>query len=300
MRNSLLIGLGLGGYVVAFMAAVAYVGARQRRGQTGRTPLNFKLLRAPGETRRRQVRAFEDRLNLYTLGAAFAPLLVAALLQAGLDLGGSESGLRPGWHFALYLAAGVVTLVLTGGWYWRRLQENGNRHLDYLAERAVAEELNKLSSQGFRIFHDIPADAGDRAFNLNHVAVGPTGVYAIETNTQRKSWARPGFEDHEVVFDGERLIWPWGESETELIQIKAQARWLYAWIQQATGLTIPIRPILAIPGWSVLEREVNSIRVLPPKLLPPTVLSHSSRQLSDDQIDLIARQLEQRCRDIID
>ena len=104
----------------------------------------------------------------------------------------------------------------------------------------------------------------------------------------------------EVVFDGERLIWPWGESETELIQIKAQARWLYAWIQQATGLTIPIRPILAIPGWSVLEREVNSIRVLPPKLLPPTVLSHSSRQLSDDQIDLIARQLEQRCRDIID
>jgi hypothetical protein len=300
MRNSLLIGLGLGGYVVAFMAAVAYVGARQRRGQSAPTPLQFKLLRGPGETRRRQVRAFEDRLIVYTLGAAFAPLLVAALLQAVLDAVGSDAGLRPGWHFALYLAAGIGTLVLSGGWYWRRLQENGNRHLDYLAERAVAEELNKLSSQGFRIFHDVPAETGERAFNLNHVAVGPNGVYAIETNTQRKSWARPGFEEHEVVFDGKRLIWPWGESETELIQIKAQARWLYAWIQQATGLTIPIRPILAIPGWSVLERDVNSIRVLPPKLLPPAVLAHPDRQLSDDQVDLIARQLEHRCRDITD
>lgn len=300
MRNSILTGIGLGGYVLTFVAAVVYLGARRRRAQKERTPLNLKLLRGPGETLRRQVRHFEDNLLIYTLGAPLVPVVALILVEIVLTVLGVSAEDQPYLYLTLHLTAGVSTLVLAGRWYWIRLQENRERQIGYLGDRAVAEELSKLSGQGFRIFHDVPAEVGKRAFNLDHVAVGPSGVYAIETRTRQMAPARPGFKEHEVVYDGTRLIWPWGESQSEIAQVLAQSRWLYTWIQQATGLTIAIRPLVAIPGWVVTEREPNGVRVLSPKHLPTVVLSQPTRILSDDQVELIAGQLERRCRDIAD
>lgn len=298
MRNSFLIGVGLGGYALTFLAAVVYLSTRRRRSLKERTPLNLKLLRGPGDSLRRQVQAFEDNLLIYTLGVSLAPILAIALVEIALIGFGVSENLQPALYLTLYLVAGVPTLLIAGRWYWLRVRENSERHFAYLGERAVAEELAKLSGQGYRIFHDVPAEMGKRTFNLDHVAVGPSGVYAIETKTRQMAPARPGFKQHEVVYDGTRLIWPWGESQSEIAQVMAQSRWLYTWIQQATGLTIPIRPLLAIPGWVVTEREPSGVRVVSPSHVPEVVLSQTSRILSDDQVDLIAGQLDRRCRDI--
>mgnify|MGYP000447730379 CR=1 FL=1 len=50
-----------------------------------------------------------------------------------------------------------------------------------MANIFVAEALAPLTVDGCRIFHDVPA----AAFNLDHVIVGPTGVFALETKTRR-------------------------------------------------------------------------------------------------------------------
>ena len=60
--------------------------------------------------------------------------------------------------------------------------------------------------------------------------VGKTGVAAIEVKTRRKKKGRPGFEEHVVTYDGQRLIWPWGEDRCGIDQVVAQADWLREFI----------------------------------------------------------------------
>lgn len=58
------------------------------------------------------------------------------------------------------------------------------------AERWTAEELDKLDPRQWKVFHDVPVRWG----NVDHVAVGPGRVYAIETKwTTAKGRFREGF-----------------------------------------------------------------------------------------------------------
>ena len=57
------------------------------------------------------------------------------------------------------------------------------------AERWTAEELEKLDPKQWKVFHDVPVRWG----NVDHVAVGPGRVYAIETKwTTAKGRFREG------------------------------------------------------------------------------------------------------------
>jgi hypothetical protein len=57
------------------------------------------------------------------------------------------------------------------------------------AERWTAEELDKLDPRQWKVFHDVPVRWG----NVDHVAVGPGRVYAIETKwTTAKGRFREG------------------------------------------------------------------------------------------------------------
>ena len=64
----------------------------------------------------------------------------------------------------------IVSRLPADAWYWSR----GAR-----GERRTAEYLEPLLAHGFVILHDrqIP---GSRA-NIDHVAIGPSGIYVIET-----------------------------------------------------------------------------------------------------------------------
>ena len=150
------------------------------------------------------------------------------------------------------------------------------------------------------MFHDVPAQGAKKPFNLDHVVVGPTGVWLIETKTRRKGRTRPGFKDHEVVFDGTQLVWPWGEDRHGLEQARNESRWLKDWIQTRTGLALDVRAALALPGWMVKERRLGDVRVLNPINLPKAIEGRRERVLSDEQIDQIARQLDLVCRDVED
>jgi hypothetical protein len=76
--------------------------------------------------------------------------------------------------------------------------------------------------------------------------------------------------------------------------------WLRKFIHGRTGLHIDPRPILALPGWWVTERAVGTFRVTNAKLLPAIVRDWKPQPLTPEQIDLISRQLDERCRDVED
>lgn len=284
-------------YFLGFMLLTggAYFWRTARR--KDRPPEKFKLLRGPGETLRRRVQKADEDMFFVFLGGAFAPLLVGGLALLLLV------------HFPknLVLAGAGITLLLviaatvtTGILLFRFLHRRRNDFLGYLGERAVAEYLEPLVAQGFRIFHDVPAERRDKKFNIDHVAVGPTGVAVVETKTRRKKKGREGYEEHVVTYDGKRLLWPWGEDTCGIDQVHAQADWLGKWIEKRTALRIDPKPIIAFPGWLVKERAVGTFRVASHKVVPSIITRWKPQPLTPEQVDLISRQLDDRCRDVED
>ena len=78
-------------------------------------------------------------------------------------------------------------------------------------------------------FHDVVG----LGFNVDHVIVGPAGVFTVET----KTWSKPAKGDAKVVFDGERVrINGFEPDRNPIVQAKAQARWLKEVLAESTGM----------------------------------------------------------------
>jgi len=267
----------------------------KRRPKLPFKPEKEKLLRGPGETLRQKIELMDENLIYLLMALLVVPLLGGSGMLLGLQqaaVGG------PGLRLALALL--VALGLVAGGAYYvaKEALRRGNHYLGWFGERMTAEELAPLLSQGWVVFHDVPAESGKQEFNIDHVVVGPGGVFSIETKMRRKNHARPGRMEHEVRYDGKVLSWPWAEDRYGLDQAARNAKWLQDWLQLMTGERIEAKPILVFPCWYVT----------PPNAVHPVSVIHTSYLsgfvnmrkdvLNPRQIDLLARQLEARCRDV--
>lgn len=268
---------------------------RRRRRTKHPLPENFKLLRMPGEYLWRQIIHRDETDMQWFLGALILPLVAGGLVLKILA-----------WSFpasttlvlVLALTSFVFFLLLCVRFFQARLQRRADDYLGFIGERYVAEWLDPLKAAGWFLFHDVPFDGATGKFNIDHVAVGPRGVWVVETKTYRKGKPKEGRKAHEVVFDGRQVIWPWSEDSDSVQQAIDSARDLTNWLNTMTGKTYPVSAVLAIPGYSVIERAIKPIRVTNPKLLPGVLTAPINPVLLKDDIDLIRRQLEAKCRDV--
>ncbi len=297
------------GYFLVFMGLVTLFIFLKRRARQDRAPFpeNTRLLRGPGESLRRKVTELDEKITNSILAGLVAPALVAAI---GFYL----ATLLLGWTQLTVASVTTITFLVTFIYMARRmiavLDRWRNTSLGYFGERIVAEHLEPLKATGHRVFHDVPAGdppAGSTLapYNLDHVVVGPAGVFAIETKTRRKGRARVGFMAHEIIYDGRALAYPWGEDQHGLDQARRQADWLAAFLQKQLGQPVPVRPLLVFPGWMIIRKSAGLVTVLNPRELPPALELTRGRgtgfavpALDPATIDLIARQLDARCRDI--
>ena len=268
---------------------------RRKRGPRAPFARDLRLLRGAGESQLRDVaRLDEDFLSMWLL-TGLAPCLIAIILL-------EVSAYLPGWGMwaglGLTLAGFAVGLVLAGQWLFARLKQRSERYLGFFGERVVAESLEPMKASGWRIFHDVPCETGREKFNIDHVAIGPGGVYAIETRTRPRDGAREGRDDYKVFFDGEQLDWPWGEDQHGMLPAMGNAKWLQTWLLKMTGVLTEVVPVLALPGWSVEAPARAALRVVNPSWLPDVLAANGVTMLSAKQIELCARQVEQRCRDV--
>ncbi len=287
--------LGLYFFVPFALGAGLLIFGIKRRGE--RPPVEFVLLRGPGESLRRKIAKMDEDLPMYLVGLASIPFILCWPLIAVAKGLGEQFLLSALVLSAIILLGGMAGICV---WTLRHFRMRRNCLLGYLGERAVAEELEPLVRDGFHLFHDVPVEKVSGSFNLDHVVVGPTGLFAIETKTRRKGRAREGFADHKVLYDGRQLIWPWAEDTYGLKQAQNEAGWLTKWVKEMTGLSISAKPVLALPGWWVETRALGPVSVQNAKNLGSYIQGKGIRLLDDGQIDLIARQLDARCRDVKD
>ncbi len=78
--------------------------------------------------------------------------------------------------------------------------------LGYEGEIAVGQELNQLMRDGFYVYHDFFVDK----FNIDHIVVGPSGVFAVETKARSKPTSDSPVPDYKVKYNGKCLQFPNG------------------------------------------------------------------------------------------
>jgi hypothetical protein len=240
-----------------------------------RSPLKGKPLRVAGQS----VDEERDRL----LSDVYEQWLLVALFMivlAGLEWYRSALDMKPSpWTFT----AGALAMSAFAAWRIKRilpLVRNLKQARD--GERAVGQFLEALRGRGYQVFHDL-VGAG---FNVDHVVLGPAGVFTIET----KTWSKPARGRPEIEFDGQRVKAAGQEPDRDpVIQARAQANWVRNLLMESAGKQTFVKPVVLFPGWFIVNANgtMKDVWVLEPKALP-AFLANEPTRISDDDVRLFA------------
>jgi hypothetical protein len=252
------------------------------KGET-RSPIKDKPLRLPGQSlQEERDKLYEDKIEQPAL---FVALLFVIMV---LEWWRSYSGLKP--SPGLFTLLFVLALGFFGWRVWRLRPRFRALRQGLEGERVVGQFLERLREQGYQVFHDLIGEG----FNVDHVAVGPAGVFTIET----KTWSKPARGEPLLEFDGERLVAAGYEPERDpIVQAKAQASWLQRLVEETAGRRVTVRPVVVFPGWFVKQSKgsTREVWVLEPKALPG-FLAHEAVDLPSDDVKLISFHLSRFIR----
>ena len=272
-------------------AAVVALLVWSRRVRHRKNPLTVTLLRAPGHSMQIQLEDLNWDIGALMFLLGFAPVMVGFIHLAESYLAGMPETVT---RAVVNLIAMVGLTAYLIRQLLAKVAKRADLRLGYDAERATGQELQRLAPRGYRIYHDIPA-AG---FNIDHVVVGPTGVYAVETKGRSKRHDQPGQDSSKVTYDGEALRFPGWIESNPIRQAKDNAAWLANELCRAVGESVKVKPVLSICGWYV-QRESKSPPIVyngknPEAVFPKIVV----QPLTDQTIERICYQLEQWVGDV--
>jgi len=282
----LAMGMGLGITYVIFNGWLFFQRRRRRR-----SPLTQGLLRGPGEALRTAV----DDLSTDSLALFFAafmgPVLVFSIHLSQSYIAGIPETLSRIVISSVLAAAISIYCALKAIKIFAKMRQY---QLGLECEIAVGQELNSLLAHGFQVFHDFPAEK----FNIDHVVVGPTGVFAIETKGRSKPVRGKGKEDVRVVFDGKQLQFPTWTENAPIEQTRRQAQWLQNWLSRVVGESVYVTPTLAIPGWFIERISRTDMPIYNGKRPDNLFPKYGERRYDQSMIQRISHQLDHRCRDV--
>ena len=248
-----------------------------------RSPLKDKPLRNPGQSVR------EQRFDL-AHDKVLAPFVMALLMTyvAGMDWFRYwfPSKTSP-WTMTIVALLAIGYAVWQAVQYWPKIRD---LRLAEDGEKAVGQHLEGLRAQGYTVFHDLVG----KDFNVDHVLIGPAGVFTIET----KTWNKPHRGSPKITFDGETLrAADWEPDRNPVIQAKAQASWLQRLLAESTGRTFPVWPVVLFPGWFIEDSRANrkELWVLEPKALQ-AFLAREKAAISPEDVKLAAYHLSRFIR----
>lgn len=274
-----------------FLVPLASLALFRGRARRRRSPLTVRLLRGPGEGLRSDIDKFSEKID----SALFNFLMVSLppLILLGVFAYFGENKVQF-WQLGLVLVVYLSLNFWAIKYFLQILEQRRNLYLGLDCELAVGQELNYLMRDGYFVYHDFPAES----FNIDHVAVGPEGIFAIETKGRGKPDKGRGKYDATVIFDGNVLKFPDWEDRKFIEQARRQAGWLQTWISKAIGENVDVQAVLALPGWYVERKAKSDVIIYNGKSPQSWARAQKRNRLSNNQIDRINHQLEQRCRDV--
>jgi hypothetical protein len=250
------------------------------------------LLRLPGQSLNQQILKLTGDLFFYLFSMFIsATIFVNTIMATASNMGVKEIFRK------FPLTIGTLFLLLSFFLFKivKTMNYRNNLRLGYEGELVTAQELNWLMPEGNYVFHDFQAGK----FNIDHIVVGPAGVFAVETKTRSKQVSGENQKDAKAIYTGNAIVFP-NYSDTKFLdQAKRQSKWLSNWLKSSTGEPVEVLPIISLPGWFV-ERKIgyDGMFVVNPKQLKSIIKSKSILKIDGKKIQQIIHQLERKCRDI--
>ena len=277
------------GILFVFVNIYRFVQLRKKR----RSPFtDAALLRLPGHSLNNQIEELSENLNLYIFGIFFSAMVFTQIIVLLSELKGVAPypSKFPLHYGMLIIILGVLLYKIS-----KCLTYRNKLRLGYEGELVTAQELHQLMPEGNYVYHDFPAGN----FNIDHVVVGPAGVFAVETKTRSKRTSGDNIKEARAEYNGKEIVFPGFRDNRYLDQAQRQAKWLSKWLTSATGEHVEVFPVVSLPGWYI-ERKTgyNGTFVVNPKQLKSVIRSKSNHRIDSKKIHQINHQLEAKCRDI--
>jgi Nuclease-related domain len=193
----------------------------------------------------------------------------------------------------IYSVCAAVLVFYAVYRFWRIKRRVAQIKLGRDGERVVAQYLEWFRSSNYFVFHDIPS--GDA--NVDHVLIGPKGVFTIETKSHSKPLrgeCRVTVKDGAVRANGMLL------ERNPIIQAKAQATWLRNFLAESQ-FKAPVWPVVVFPGWFVEPFDTKAVGawVLELKALSKFIENEPDR-LSREQVQATSSALRSYIRTQLD
>lgn len=242
-----------------------------------------RIMREAAQRFRDELERLSCSQSTYLSGAlVFVMLFIAAyVLQAKLLFSG-----YPSWQ--LYLQLGFLALV--AGYAAYRLAETAlARHrIRFVrdANVAIGHQLQQMSVEGTRVFHDVETSAGI----VDHVIVGQKGLYAVNVVARRSGKrAHTRIEENTIEFSNSKAT-------QSIVEIVAKTTRLQKEFRELLGHKIRLRSVVAVPGWDIGEQSnENHLLVNERTIAMLTGWKDSSDYLMNDDVTALQQELMQRC-----
>ncbi len=279
------------GCIFFLLVAILFILKKYHESKKRRSPFTDKFLRSPGESLNRKIMEINDEIITCLVWVMTIPLMLYSTYISMLYFRSLQPSLST---IALICILGIGFIIYC---FWKLIEFLNTRRryrLGYEGEIAVGQELNQLMRDGFYVYHDFFVDK----FNIDHIVVGPSGVFAIETKARSKPTSKDRKADAKVKYDGKCLQFSNATDVESIEQAKRQGEWLSKWLRSAVGEPVRVRPVVALPGWFVERTASGGISVINPKNFRSIVKPKNGSNLSDQMISRIVHQLERKCRDV--
>jgi hypothetical protein len=188
------------------------------------------------------------------------------------------------------LTALAVVLGIIGFFRVRlRIRQARNYRQGMRGERAVGQLLEQTRSAGYRVYHDIEADG----FNIDHVLIGPGGVFVVET----KAISKPAAGKSEITYDGEHVLIDGRLPDRDPVQQARACRdHIGGLLTRITKRRPKLRAVVLYPGWYVRRQPKGvEVWVLNPEAFL-SFLDYEATVLPPAEIGLLAEALETHVR----
>lgn len=254
-----------------------------------RSPVSAPTLARAGEGLDRKIREEFEWNAFYFLGVAIA--LISACLFAW-----TVEFFSPGAGLPTLTVATVFTIAYIGWRLWKARAPLHQLRLGMRGEVAVGEALDALRERGYRVFHDVGSEGRG---NIDHVVIGPSGIYVIETKTR----SLPPKGRAAIRFDGRRVRLgdgPWDERPIrQACAVRARMReWL-----KGEGMgewEVNVRAVVMYPGWWVDGSSGKDVWVLKPDALGTWIATEERKTapVARDRLEMLWGRFEKYAREL--
>ena len=165
------------------------------------------------------------------------------------------------------------------------------------AEKAVGQFLEQFRAQGYNVIHDIMVKTKETAFNIDHLLIGPKGIFTVETKYRKKPLrgaCKVSYDGNQISINGQT------PDRDPIAQAMGQAAWVRDYLKSCTALTaIPVTPLVVFPGWYIdyLQAGDSKVKVANEQLIwsciqssPHALASHDAKLIESRLTEYVQRQ----------